>query len=223
MRTLTSVAAWCCLAVLALAGGCQPTAPAADNRATQNDVPGNAAEVTPVLVGQALPRLILRTVEGEPFDLNEAVAKKPTVLVLYRGGWCMYCNLQLAQLKSIESALVDAGCQIIAISPDRPAKLAESGAKHGLEYLLLSDSKMTAARALGVAFRVDDATVVKYKDSYGIDLEGDSGQTHHQLPVPSAFVIGRDGVIRFAYVNPDYKVRVDPGVLLAAAKAAAAR
>jgi hypothetical protein len=37
---------------------------------------------------------------------------------------------------------------------------------------------------------------------------------------PDTFVIGTDGIIDFAYVNPDYKVRVDPSVLLAAAKAA---
>ena len=26
------------------------------------------------------------------------------------------------------------------------------------------------------------------KNSYGLDIEGHSGQQHHQLPVPSAFI-----------------------------------
>jgi hypothetical protein len=34
------------------------------------------------------------------------------------------------------------------------------------------------------------------------------------------FIVGTDGKIRFAYVNPDFKVRLDGEVLLAAAKAA---
>jgi len=55
--------------------------------------------------------------------------------------------------------------------------------------------------------------------TFGIDLEKASGQDHHVLPVPSTFLIGADGVIRFQYTNPDYKVRLHPDVLLAAARA----
>ncbi len=79
---------------------------------------------------------------------------------------------------------------------------------------------MQAAAAFGVAFRVDDAMFDKLK-GYGIDLEADSGEDHHQLPVPSVFLIGNRGRIEFQYVNPNYKVRLAPEVLLAAARAAA--
>ena len=48
---------------------------------------------------------------------------------------------------------------------------------------------------------------VRYVEG-GHDLESASGQTHHMLPVPSTFVIGRDGLIHFQYANPDYKVRL---------------
>jgi peroxiredoxin len=122
-------------------------------------------------------------------------------------------------LQSIESELVQLGFQIIAVSPDRPEILKRQAERKGLKYRLLSDSEMTAAISLGIAFQVDDATVRKYKTSYGIDLEADSGQKHHLLPVPSVFIIGKDGVIHFSYVNPNYKIRIDPGVLLKAAKA----
>jgi peroxiredoxin len=39
------------------------------------------------------------------------------------------------------------------------------------------------------------------------------------LPAPATFLIGSDGIIRFEYTNPDYKVRLHPDVLLAAANA----
>jgi hypothetical protein len=39
------------------------------------------------------------------------------------------------------------------------------------------------------------------------------------LPAPSTFIIGTDGIINFQYTNPDYKVRLHPDVLLAAARA----
>jgi peroxiredoxin len=82
----------------------------------------------------------------------------------------------------------------------------------------LSDSRLVATRAFGLAFRLPDDLVAKYLD-YDIDLEAASGETHHVLPAPSTFLIGADGVIRFQYTNPDYTVRLHPDVLLAAARA----
>ncbi len=91
--------------------------------------------------------------------------------------------------------------------------------RHELGYTLYSDSKMNAARAYGIAYRVDEATVTAYK-GYGIDLEAASGESHLQLPVPSVFVY-REGVMTFQYVNPDHRVRLDGDTLLAAVRAAA--
>lgn len=182
-------------------------------------VPRSAEEVCPLLVGQNVPAVQLRTPSGESFDLPEAVASQPTVVIFYRGGWCPYCNLHLAGLKAVEEELVALGYQLLAVSPDRPAVLQESIVQHDLSYRLLSDSPMQAARAFGIAFRVAEERVASYR-ARGIDLEADSGQTHHLLPVPSVFIFGVDGVLRFQYVNPNYKVRLHPDVLRAAARAA---
>ncbi len=110
----------------------------------------------------------------------------------------------------------------MAVSPDLPKNLQPTVARHELGYRLLSDATMTAARAYGIAYRVDDKTVGQYK-GYGIDLEAVSGQDHHLLPVPAVFIHDGKGQLAFSYVNPDYKVRLAPAVLLAAAKAAIAK
>ena len=183
-------------------------------------VPDSAENICPVLIGQSLPKIQIRTKGNGIFDLNAAVTKKPAVLIFFRGGWCMYCNQQFRQLKSIESALIEMGYQIIAISPDRPEILNRPAEQYQLNYQLLSDSMMTAAKSLGIAFRLDDKTFTKYKNEYGIDIEADSGQPHHLLPVPAAFIVDTKGIIHFSYINPNYKIRVDSKVLLAAAKAA---
>ena len=123
----------------------------------------------------------------------------------------------MGQLQKAESQILELGYQILAISPDRPEKLTESVSKHKLTYTLLSDSKMETARAFGIAYQVGDELLERYK-GYGIDLEADSGEQHHQLPVPAVFVVGTDGTIKFEHVNPNYKVRPDPAVIVAAAK-----
>ena len=106
---------------------------------------------------------------------------------------------------------------MIAISPDRPASLSRSLEIEGLGYTLYSDSSLTAARAFGIAFQLDDAEVSKYK-GYGIDLEAASGHSHHQLPVPSVFLVEAGGAIRWVYSNPDYRVRPDNAKILEAAR-----
>ncbi len=125
----------------------------------------------------------------------------------------------MGELIKIEPELLKIGYQVIALSADKPEYLQKSQLKHKPNYLLLSDSTMEAAMAFGVAFKVDAQTVEKYKE-FGADLEQASGKTHHLLPVPAAFVIGSDGVVKFSYVNPDFKTRVSSDVLLAAAKSA---
>ncbi len=47
-------------------------------------------------------------------------------------------------------------------------------------------------------------------------------QRHGVLPVPAVFAIGKDGLIAYAYVNADYKVRLPAEELLAVAETIAA-
>jgi len=51
-----------------------------------------------------------------------------------------------------------------------------------------------------------------------MDIEASSGQTHHILPVPSAFIVDENGIIQCEYVNPNYKTRIKGDVLLEVAK-----
>lgn len=107
---------------------------------------------------------------------------------------------------------------MLAISPDKPAKVKELEAKAKGKYKLLSDAEMKAARALGLAFKVDDDSFKRLK-GFGIDLEDASGKTHRLLPVPAVYILDAEGEILFEYINPQYTVRIAPEVVLAAARA----
>ena len=158
--------------------------------------------------------------DGKDVALASVLGGKPTVLIFYRGGWCPYCNRHLADLMKVEKDLVAKGYQLIGISPDTAEELNKSMEKEKLAYKLYSDSSADAMKKFGIAFKVEDELVAKYKNDYKIDLEKASGQTHHILPVPSVFVVDPSGKIIYAYSNPDYRVRLKGEEVLEAVESA---
>jgi peroxiredoxin len=181
------------------------------------------AEAKPLPVGARMPAAMVRALDGSPTDLAKETGGRLTLLVFYRGSWCPYCNRHLAALQEIEPELLKLGFQVIALSPDEAAGLRAMTDKNHLNYRLFSDHDMRAAMAFGLAFRVDPQTVEKYRE-YKIDLPPVPGEPAARwLPVPAAYLIGRDGTVKFAYANADYKTRVNPEELLAAAGRAASR
>lgn len=184
----------------------------------REDIHASADQVQPLLPGMKAPVVTLRDVNNQPFLFQADQFDKPLVLTFFRGGWCPYCNLHLAEMRKAEQQLKDMGFNIWFISIDKPELLLESLDDPDIGYTMYSDSSLEATRAFGLAFQINDELFEKYL-TYNIDLEKSSGETHHVLPAPATYIIGTDGIINFAYINPDYKVRLHPDVLLAAAKA----
>lgn len=179
----------------------------------------DANHVTPLLIGQQAPDIYLWNTEGKPFRLLEKVKKKPTILLFYRGGWCPFCNAQLSQIQEIESELVTMGYQLLAISPDTPDELVQSSETRKLSYELISDFQLEATRGFGLAFHIGDDYANKIEELGGKAVKAE-GDIQSALPVPAVFILDQDGVIKFEYINPNYKVRIEPELLLAAAKVA---
>lgn len=177
----------------------------------QNDLPKLANEISPLLVGEKIPSVFLKSAENKDVDLSLLIGKKRTILVFYRGGWCPYCNFQLAALGEAEKELLDLGYQIIAVSPDAPNKLKITGDKDKLNYLLLSDSKGELSKSVGIAFQAPD----NYK---AIISDGSEGSNETFLPVPSVFILNINGEIQFEHITPDFKHRISTDLLIAAAK-----
>ncbi len=174
-------------------------------------VPQRATDIAPLLIGELAPDLSLFTKEGKEVKLLVKLSEKQTVLIFYRGGWCPYCNLHLAELQGIEKDIVALGYQVIAISPDSPGNLKASLHNHQLSYALLSDANMALSRAFGLAYAVPEASKERLKQSSG-------GLNEGMLPVPSVFILNTKGEILFEYINPDYKKRLKGSLLLSVLK-----
>jgi peroxiredoxin len=176
-------------------------------------MPAKPEEVSPLLIGENIPVIQISDAMGNNFDLNSAIARQPTLLIFYRGGWCPYCNKQLSGLQEIENELKKMGYQIIAISTDSPDNLKVSATKNKLDYTLLSDADLTVSKQFGLAYKAPVA--------YDKILPASSGGKNADklLPVPSVFIISKKGNIRFEYINVDFKQRINPDLLKAVAQA----
>ena len=158
-------------------------------------VPLSPKDISPLLIGESIPKVSLIDSKGKNFNLSNSVAEKQTILIFYRGGWCPYCSKQLAGLQEIEKDLNLLGYQIIAISTDSPENLSKTDYKQQLSYKLLSDADLSVARQFGIAY--------KGPKSYDKFLPEASGgkNVNKLLPVPSVFILNRKGVIQFEYIN----------------------
>jgi peroxiredoxin/poly(3-hydroxybutyrate) depolymerase len=179
----------------------------------------SAKQVEPLKVGDRVPDIKLKNALGQTISLITAVKEKPTVLVFFRGGWCMFCNRQMQDLAKAHSQLQAIGYQVIGISADSVENAAVAVKKIKAPFTVLGDPKVEAISAFGLAFQMDEQKVKRYA-SFGVSLDKASGQGHHVLPVPAVFITGTDGKIRYRHYDPDYRKRLASTMLIAEAKKA---
>ncbi|MBE0364278.1 hypothetical protein PULV_a2571 [Pseudoalteromonas ulvae UL12] len=180
------------------------------------NIKASAEQVSPLLPGLTVPNSQVLNPQGKALSTDSLFAKKPTVLVVYRGGWCPFCSRQLMGLQQITSKLEALGLQVVAISPEKPSVLKTS--KLGAGYQLLSDIDLSFSQKMGLAFYLEDKTAQIYRDKLGVNFVGIDGKTQVALPVPAVFLIDTRAMVHFQYTNPNYKVRLSNDVLLSAAQ-----
>ncbi|KJV08451.1 hypothetical protein VZ95_17730 [Elstera litoralis] len=172
------------------------------------------------LVGQALqvgdqaPGFLLPDYRGRLVSSTELLADGPIVLSFFRGGWCPYCGLEMAAL---EEALpeISGRARLVGVTPEAGSFPNQTILDNRLSYPLLADLDNGLALAFGLVFRMPQAVIDVYR-ARGLDLAARQGNDAWMVPVPGTFVIDRAGIIRFAFADPDYRKRVDPGAVIAA-------
>jgi peroxiredoxin len=182
----------------------------------------SAEAARPLGVGEHAPDFVATRVDHTQYVFSASHLQHPTVLIFYRGGWCPYCNMQLADLHQVEPRLRASGFEVLFVSTDRPELLYSSLRDQTVSYTLLSDPELHAAQAFHIAFHLD-AQQYAEELKWGVDLEKTTGTREHALPVPSVFIVDTSGVIRFVYSNPDFRVRLGAQELWKAAVALGAQ
>ncbi|GGU29233.1 peroxiredoxin-like family protein [Streptomyces coeruleorubidus] len=164
-------------------------------------------------VGDKAPRFSLPSATGQALALDELLTDGPVVLTFYRGAWCPYCNIALRSLQQHHDAITARGARLVAVSPQIPDESLTLSEKHGLAFDVLSDIGSDTAKQYGLAFDLPDDLAAVY-DKLGFDLQRVNDGHPRTLPLPATYVIDREGVIRWAFVNTDYTTRAEPADIL---------
>ena len=95
------------------------------------------------------------------------------------------------------------------VSPQVARTPRETEEAAGHPFTMLRDFGNRVAEAYGIAFNLPDYLREIYQ-KFGIDLAKGNGDGTWRLPVPSRFVIDREGIIRAVDADPDYTRRPEP-------------
>lgn len=169
-------------------------------------------------VGDKAPDAAMMTKSGESMRLADVYAKGPVIVVFYRGGWCPFCTKSLLGWDAKLDEVKAAGATLVAVTMEKPGFIAETTNVQDLDFMVLSDANAEAAKGFKLLFDLDETTQQKYK-GYNIDLSSKNANGQWQLPHPGAFIIDKEGVVRYAWAQEDYRTRVSPDEVLAALKA----
>ncbi|MGO9398640.1 MAG: peroxiredoxin-like family protein [Xanthobacteraceae bacterium] len=159
------------------------------------------------------PDFVLDDPDGNPVSSRDLLAKGPLAVSFNRGVWCPYCNLELQALQAALPEIEARGASLVTISPQTPPNSRKSQRDNKLGFPILSDPKAEVANAFGIRFALPDYLIEVYK-SFKTDLPLVNGDPSWVLPMPARYVIGSDGIIAYAEINPDYTQRPDPSELL---------
>jgi len=166
--------------------------------------------------GDRAPAFALDDADGNRISSAQLLELGPLVVTFYRGFWCPYCNLDLEALQEALPAIEERHANLVAISPQTAANSRRAAREKDLTFPILADLGNEIAASFGLRFRLPDYLISLYRDGFQNDLAVANGEPSWTLPMPARFIIGRDGTIAYAEVNPDYTRRPDPSDLIPA-------
>ena len=180
-------------------------------KGTTSDFKESYRPESAIKVGAAFPGFRLQDARGK--ETTNADLHGATLFAFYRGGWCPYCNLELAALQRHLPAFQAKGVNLVAISPELPDTSLSTTEKNELQFTVLSDVGNKLAKQMGILFPMPESMRALF-DANGLDMKARNGDDSLEVPVPASFLVDEHGVIRNAFVDADYTKRLEPETAL---------
>jgi len=137
--------------------------------------------------------------------------------MFYRGHWCPYCRLNVRAVIQVQDRIVALGAQTVAIMPEVQAftEIFKSDANAPFPVLTDLDNGYALSLNLAIWLGSEIQRLLSYEDMS--NFHGNDGWV---LPIPATFVVGRDGVVKARFVDPDFRKRMEIDDLIAALRSA---
>lgn len=169
--------------------------------------------------GDAMPSFLLPDQDGHLVSLDALLGRGPVVVSFHRGQWCPYCRINADALARIEPEVAALGAQIVAVTPNIQQFNEELQGAARAKFPVLSDLDNGYALSLNVAIRVPEEKRLAMTAA-GWDISVYQASDAWMLPIPATFVVGRNGVVKARFVDPDYRRRMAVEDILTALRAA---
>src|SRR5437763_15886233 len=167
--------------------------------------------------GDLMPSFILPDVTGRLINLKSLLEKGPVAVMFYRGHWCPYCRLNVRAVIQALDRIKALGGQVVAIMPEMQQFAEKFKADANAPFPVLTDLDNGYALSLNLAIWL--GSEIQRLLSYQ-DLANFHGNDGWVLPIPATFVVGRDGLVKARFVDPDFRKRMEIDDLIAALKSA---
>lgn len=163
--------------------------------------------------GDAMPPFVLPDDQGRLVTLNSLIAKGPVAVMFFRGHWCPYCRLNVRAVIQAMDRITAAGGQVVAITPELQEYAERFKTESAAPFPMLTDLDNGYALSLNLAIWLGPE--IQLLLSY-YDMASFHGNDGWVLPIPATFVVGRDGLVKARFVDPDFRKRMAIDDLLAA-------
>jgi len=174
-----------------------------------------------VKVGDTVEPFSVPEVDGGHITLDALVEHGPAVLIFFRFEGCPACNLALPYYeRNLVPGLKPFRARLLALSPQVPERLGAIKHRHSLSFDVASDVGNALGRKFGILYTFDEASQ-KLSLANNRPIGEVTGTGTWELPMPTAVVIDRSRVVRFADVHPDWLVRTEADDILSAVAAIA--
>ena len=167
--------------------------------------------------GDPLPSFVLPDDQGRLVTLNSLIANGPVAVMFFRGHWCPYCRLNVRAVIQAMDRIGAAGGQVVAIMPELQEYAARFKTESTAPFPVLTDLDNGYALSLNLAIWLGPE--IQQLLSY-YDMASFHGNDGWVLPIPATFVVGRDGLVKARFVDPDFRKRMAIDDLLAALRSA---
>ena len=105
-----------------------------------------------------------------------------------------------------------AGGQLVAISSNVPDSTLSTVEKHDLQFEVLTDVGNKVTRKYGLVYTLPDGIAKVFEER--LDLGAYDGNDLKQLPITATYVIDKNGIIQYAFIDADYKNRAEPSEII---------